>query len=190
MKSDEIKVFSKKDVTDAVMAQAEKAAAYRELPARSALHLRLLAEEMMGLMRAVSDDVEGVFWIESEGEHFELHLDVKTQMDGTRRKRLLSSSTSGKNEANRGFTGKLRAFFETMEERPWYVTVPLDSMDTDMIWTMSTYQQMLQQSVLLQEDGAAEAWDELEKSVLAHLADDIRIGIRGNNVEMTVLKDF
>ena len=42
------------------------------------------------------------------------------------------------------------------------------------------------------EDGRApkEAWDELERSVIARLSDDVLIGIAGSHVEMTVLKSF
>jgi len=33
-------------------------------------------------------------------------------------------------------------------------------------------------------------WDGYEQSTLRRLADTIKIGIRGNNVEMTVIKNF
>ena len=36
----------------------------------------------------------------------------------------------------------------------------------------------------------AEDWDELEKSVVANLADDVRIGIAGQDVEMVISKKF
>ena len=39
-------------------------------------------------------------------------------------------------------------------------------------------------------EGAAEAWDELEKSVIAHVADEVRISIHGYDVEMIVFKKF
>ncbi len=37
---------------------------------------------------------------------------------------------------------------------------------------------------------AEERWDELEKSVIANLADDVSVGIVGTTVEMTVTKAF
>ena len=36
--------------------------------------------------------------------------------------------------------------------------------------------------------GAAEAWDELEKSVVAHVADDVKVSIHGRTVEMVIIK--
>jgi hypothetical protein len=35
-----------------------------------------------------------------------------------------------------------------------------------------------------------ENWDELERSVVANLADDVRIGIKGRDVEITIIKRF
>ena len=61
MKSDVISVSSMKDQTDAVMEQAEKVAVYQGLSTKNALHLRLLAEEMMSMMRAITGDVRGQY---------------------------------------------------------------------------------------------------------------------------------
>ena len=35
-----------------------------------------------------------------------------------------------------------------------------------------------------------EDWDELEKSVVARLADEVKIGIAGHDVEMVISKKF
>ena len=35
---------------------------------------------------------------------------------------------------------------------------------------------------------AQQDWDELEKSVVAHVADDVKVSIRGRSVEMTIIK--
>ena len=37
---------------------------------------------------------------------------------------------------------------------------------------------------------AREEWDELEKSIIANLSDEVSISLRGSEVEMTVYKDF
>ncbi|MBQ4304784.1 MAG: hypothetical protein II774_09875, partial [Lachnospiraceae bacterium] len=57
-------------------------------------------------------------------------------------------------------------------------------------WSMNTYQKQLEQMVSEKREGAAEAWDELEKSVIAHVADEVRISIHGYDVEMIVFKKF
>ena len=35
---------------------------------------------------------------------------------------------------------------------------------------------------------AKDAWDELEKSVVGHIADDVKVFISGRTVEMTIIK--
>ncbi len=188
MKSDIITVSSKEDRTEAVLSQAERVAVYQQLSPKASLHLRLLAEEMMNMMRAITGEVEGAFWIENKAEHYELHLRANTVVDFYTREQLLSASTSGKNEANRGLMGKLRAFFEPTEGVPMYVELDPEAMSSGMIWSMSSYRQQLRESVQQNCAGAADAWDELEKSVVAHIADEVKVSIRFREVEMIVFK--
>ena len=190
MKSDVIKVSSREDRIDMVLDQAARMASAQDLSRKSALHLRLLSEEMMCMMRAIAGDVDGEFWIENKGPSFELHLRCDTFMDEHKRQALLSASSSGKNEADRGFVGKLRAFFEPAEDLPLFYSFNPDGTYGDMVWSMRSYQKMLRQNVDQNREGAEEAWDELEKSVVSHLADDIRVGIRGSEVEMTVFRNL
>ena len=190
MKSDVIKVSSRDDRIDLVLDQAERVARVRKLSHKSALHLRLLSEEMMCMMRAIAGDVDGEFWIENKGSDYELHLRCSTYMDGCKRRQLLAASSSGKNEAERGFMGKLRAFFEPTEALPLLSDFNPDGSYGDMVWSMRAYQQMLQQHIEQDRTEAAEAWDELEKSVVSRLADEVKVSIRGDEVEMTVYRNL
>jgi hypothetical protein len=36
----------------------------------------------------------------------------------------------------------------------------------------------------------AEAWDELEKSVIASVADDVIVGVKGKNAKVVIIKKF
>lgn len=185
-----IKVSSREDRTDLALDQATRMAFVQKLSHKSALHLRLLSEEMMCMMRAIAGDVDGEFWIENKGSCYELHLRCYTFMDERKRQMLLSASSSGKNEAERGFMGKLRAFFEPTEDLPPFCSFNADGTYSEMVWSMRSYQQVLRQYVDQNREGAEEAWDELEKSMVSHLADDVRVSIRGNEVEMTVLRNL
>ncbi len=188
MKSDVIAISSRQDRTDEVLSQAERVAAYQRLSRKGALHLRLLAEEMMNMMRTITGDVEGTFWIENEGEQYELHLRTNTAVDFYVREQLLSASTSGKNEADRGLTGKLRSFFEPVEGVPMMLDFNPDGSSADMVWTLRAYQQQVALAMQQEQAGAAEKWDELEKSVVSHLADEVKVSIRSRKVEMVVYK--
>jgi hypothetical protein len=188
MKSDVIAVSSREDKVELVLKHTERVAAYKDLSHKGALHLRLLAEEMMSMVRAIAGNVSGKFWIENEGDEYALHLRVETDADYSAREKLISVSTTGENEAHRGFMGKIRAFFEPFETAPAYFDPELDATGSNMVWSMRSYQEQLRQYVSENRAGAAEAWDELEKSVISHVADDIKVSIRGRTVEMTVTK--
>ena len=187
MKTDLITVSSRNDQIGEVLRQVDKTASYKDLSGKSALHLRLLAEEMMGMMRAITGDKEGEFWIEDHNGLFELHLLVDTRMDFMQREQLLSAATSGKNEANRGLMGKIRSFFEPIEGLPMFFNMPQE-MNEGLSWSMSVYQSELMQAVAQHRQGADEAWDELEKSVIAHVADEIKVYIRDTSTELIVYK--
>lgn len=97
-------------------------------------------------------------------------------MDKEKRYQLISSSTSRKNEAAKGFLGKLRDIIEQAlaaevvhdyEEVPYELANDVPDFHPD-----------------------DKEWDGYERSVLRRIADDIKISIRGGEVEMTVLKNF
>ena len=189
MKSDVIAVSSREDRTEQALDLAERVAAYHRLSHKGTLHLRLLTEEMMGLMRAVTGSLEGSFWIENSGKSYELHLRGNAVMDGKKREQLLSASTSGKNEAHRGLMGKLRAFFEPSDNAPVFYGAGMEGGEfSGAIWSLCAYQNQVRSDMDQNAPGAEDAWDELEKSVVAHLADDVKVSIFGGDVEMTIIK--
>ena len=194
MKSDVITVSSGGGHMETALQQAEKVAVYKELPEKEGLQLRLLTEEMMGLMRSIAGDTEGAFWIEDQDQVFELHLKVRTAMSEGQRDQLISVSSEGKNEAARGLMGKLREFFLPAADKPT-VSVLLfpgasPGLYSTLTWSMEDYRQQLEKGRAANQAGAQEAWDELEKSVVAHVADDVKVSIKGMNAEMTIIKKF
>ena len=56
------------------------------------------------------------------------------------------------------------------------------------VWSMEDYRDQLRQYREQNQNEAKDAWDELEKSVVGHLADDVKVSIRGRTVEMTIVK--
>lgn len=193
MKTDVIMISNQDDNMEEALSQAEKVAAYCDLSPKSAIHLRLLTEETLGMMRSITGKQNGDFWIENAGEDFELHLKVNTLIDEKRREQLLSASTSGVNEATRGIMGKIRAFFEAPGVAPSFSGAFLPGPVSvhaggAMAWSMEDYREQLRQYRDMNKEGAEEAWDELEKSVVARVADDVKVSIKGRTVEMTISK--
>ena len=191
MKTDILMISSDGTNMDSALAQVDKVAAYKGLSQKNAMYLRLLAEETMAMMRAITGNVNGEFWMEDEDQLYTLHLKVSTLMDENRREQLLAASTSGKNEATRGFMGKIRSFFEPSSSVPMFSAGfggGSPQMYNSYVWSMEDYRDQLRQYREQNQNEAKDAWDELEKSVVGHLADDVKVSIRGRTVEMTIVK--
>lgn len=197
MRSDTILVQSSGKGVDEALSTAEAVAAYKGLSRKDTLHLRLLTEEMMGMLQGLTGETEARFYIEDEKGEFRLHLITDTAMDSDKRRRLLESSTSGKNEAAKGVMGKIRDLFHQAfepldEDVPAYYSagwvgytpepVGVDFSAYESTWSFNQYRGSVS------EAEQKEAWDELEKSIVANLADEIKIGINRNKVEMIIYK--
>ena len=159
----------------AIPEMAEKAAAYNELDKRSAQRLRLLSEELICMLPPLLIYGDGSFWIENEGSQFDLHMATKTIMDKEKRYNLLSTASSRKNEAAKGFLGKLR---DKLEEAMAAEVDHEEEIPMDIIGDLANH--------LIENP----EWDGYERSVLRRLADTIKIAIRGGQVEIIVSKNF
>lgn len=203
MKTDHIVIRSDGSGFEEALQQTDKVAEYAGLSHKQALRLRLLSEEMTGMLRTIVGDCASKFWIETKGDLYSLHLATKARMNEDLREELLKTSTSGENEAAKGFMGMLRDIYFRMTEPvdndlpPMYEygTMHSDissfeapvgvSMHMAMAtWSLQTYRDSVER------ENAKEAWDELEKSITAKLADEIRIFINGDSVEMVIDKRF
>lgn len=171
----------------------------KDLDRKKKIHLRLLAEETVGMVKAMTGDFEAFFWMEEENGDYKVKLNLKTDMDREKKEDLLSLSTTGENTAAKGFMGRLREVIENSlldfdstlklqqqnEANVGYnymgmgVVGDASMAGTPIVWSLAGYKQTL-------EDGE-EAWDELERSIVASLAKDVTIGIRSNVVDMTIL---
>ena len=135
---------------------------------------------------------------EDEDGEFQLHLRVAARLSSEKREQLLSVSATGKNESAKGLMGRLRDFFDWgSDEDLSAISSPLllpDMFDhssspaLDWEWSMTRYRSALSERMEQNDPDALEAWDELEKSVVKHVADDVKVFIRGGVVEMIILK--
>lgn len=201
MRSDIIKVLGTGSRMDSVLQEAEKVTAYKGLTGKNALHLRLLTEEMTALMRSITGEREGRFWIEDDQEGlYSLHLDVVTRMNSVKREQLLSTATSGRNESARGLMGRIRDFFDqTADEDVARYASPMLLPDAaeysatptlDWEWSLNRYVRKYEEmdDAARRAQGAEADWDELEKSVVAKVADDVKVSLQGSHVSLTILK--
>ena len=173
MKSDIIRIDNQGNGFQEALTQTEKAAQYRGLSRKECLQLRLCTEELLSLARSVTGEMKASFWLESEEKRFSLHLSTETVMDREKRKNLIASATSRRNEAANSFLGKLRDAFEEAMVVEANAEIPEEAMD-DM------FNRVIE----------IPAWDEYEQSILRSVADEVKIAMRGRLVDMTVIKSF
>ena len=60
-------------------------------------------------------------------------------------------------------------------------------MSPELVWSLCDYRQYLSDDSHLTEQ-AEEDRDELEKSIVANLADDVKVGVKGDRITITVVK--
>ena len=62
------------------------------------------------------------------------------------------------------------------------------SMDDSLVWSLQGYKESLEDASGEQEGTgkSKEAWDELEKSIVANIADDVVVGVKKDRIDMTI----
>ena len=177
MRSDTVFIDNQGNGFEEALNQTRKVAAYEELGEKNSLQLQLMTEEMLSLARSVTGELQAKFWLECEEQKYVLHMSTKTIMDNDKRYKLISSTTSNRNEAAKGFLGKLRDAFEQAMV-----------MDTDFSRFDAPVDIMVTMPQIVYHESPE--WDGYERSILQRIADNVKIGIRGGTVDMSVTKDF
>lgn len=202
MKTDVYKFKKSADSIEGVTGIAEKAARYNDLDKKQEIKLSLLCEELVGMLPNLLAYGSGEFWIENEGKSFEIHALVRsdTKLTSFDREELLAVSASGKNAASVGIMNKIRIAAEVMIAN--YALSAAAATDIENVASPDFYNmgmntnpvgytgQWSLQSYRSSAKPDAAAWDELEKSIIANLADDVTVGIIGGKVEIVVKKTF
>ncbi len=196
MKTAPITVTSGGEGIREALALTEKCGRDSGLDQKSALHLRLLAEEVSGMLRGIAGNVEAEYWLEIENRTFELHLRSNVKMTMDMREQFLAASSGGKNYAASGFTGRIKVMIAgmllSMEDALPYAMINTASAYTvgeGISWSMDRYRAEIQKLVEENKE-RPEAWDEIERSIIANIADDVKVSIVGKNVEIAVYKAF
>jgi len=173
----------------AALQEADRFAKETGLTDKQALQFRLLAEELLGVVNGAAKVRDGSFVMEWEDGAYRLCLSARTFPIGeVAQRKLLDASSSGENDLHQGLAGKLRMVAD------WYAKGGNRSGHGDVgggfsddpseEWSLARLRN--QQA----REKKAQKWDALETSILNHLADDVRVGLRRDKVTITVLKKF
>ncbi len=199
MKTEKIVVSSNGRGMTAALDEVESFSRSMGFDERNSMRARLLAEETMGMVRAIVEDFEADFWMESTEEcSCELHLLAVADMNFKKRQDLINTSTHKRNEAPVGIMGKIKDFIEgslfylgSGSNRPVgdYHMVGCVSYEEIQMWSLEQYRLCLEQGRNEGEDVDA-LFEELEKSIVATIADDVRVSVQDDNIEMIIRKNF
>ena len=197
MKTDICAISNDKSTYQAIFTQVEKAAGYNGLEKKQALHLRLLAEELVSMLPELLEVGSGEFWIENSGREFELHASIQARsISAFDKENIIAVSSSGKNAAAKGILSKIElvaanmlgGFLEGSQlaaESGFYDFYDMGAVVQTMYintWSLNSYKENVNDNT--------EEWDELEKSIIANLADDVIVGVKGKKVDIIIKKRF
>ena len=196
MKSNVCKIDNGTKDLAAILKECEKVAVYNELTQKQAMQLRLICEEIDGMLPNIIDTFEGDLWIELEEGvckvNISLHFDEFTS---DKKEELVKIARNKKNAAATGIVGKIRSAIEnvfldsdslgdmSLESR-YFLNEYYDRMDYSCMWSLEQY------ISTVKKEAKGEAWDELEKSVIACVADDVIVGVKGKQADIIIVKKF
>ena len=204
MKTEIIKIFNSGNGMEEALSLTDSIAEKIGLEKRDSFHLRLLAEEMFSMVRSIAGDFSADFWLEYENRKCKLTLEAKSELDYPKRHELLSVSTRGNNIINTGIMGKIRDFIEAglynlgegLELQNEYGIGAFNYGSPDMIdvgmseamfaWSMQKYKSDIEAA---QTENSDEL-DELEKSIIANIADEVQVGVSKKGVILIAVKAF
>ena len=208
MKTNVISIRSDLAGRDKAMTEAEKFAQYNGITGKDAMHLRLLTEETLSMVHGIVSDFQGKLWFESletpDSILCRICVTANKDVDFKQEEQLLSVSTSGKNVRAKGIMGKIREMFRVSMQcntegtysgsvmtDSWYKLgshpdpITYNSVSNDSYWSLQRYRENIKDN-----EETAEEWDELEKSIIGKLADEVKVGLLSGLAEVIIEKKF
>ena len=196
MKSNVCKIEKGTRDLSTILKESEKVAVYNELNHKQTLQLRLICEEIDGMLPKIIDDFEGAFWIDFEDGVCKVNVSIKfSEFTPKKKKELINVAKNKKNASVTGIVAKISSAIEefflneenmqafSMTSEVYNATVGY-GMEYPYYWSLDQYRMNTKKAK------KEEAWDELEKSVLASVADDVIVGVKGLQADIIIVKKF
>ena len=180
---------------DLILRESEKVAAYNDFTDKQALQLRLLCEEVDGMIPNIIDDFNGSLWIEYDNGICKVRVSIRIpELDAGVKKRLIEISRNKKNASAVGIVGRIRCAMEDflLNEEAYVSSTSVDllppstgyleGVDYSYVWSLDRYRG------IVDKEAEPMAWDELERSVIASVADDVIVGVKGSVADIIIVK--
>ena len=198
MRSNVCKIEKGTKDLDAILAESERVAAYNGLGHKQTLQLRLLCEEIDGMLPNIIEDFDGELWMNFEDGVCKVNVSVRIpELNADKKDALIAIAGNKKNAAAVGVVGRIRDAIENFfldKESTEALAVSSgvfglgtgysEGVDYAYLWSLEEYRNSVKQ------EEQAEAWDELERSVIASVADDVTVGVKGRQAQIVIVKKF
>lgn len=166
-------------------------AAAAKIAGKDFQHMTLLTEETLEMANNLVKNFDGEIWLRTTSSGYEIILEADVR-----------ANDSSRPEAASGFMAKIAEMlncsymFENVAEMPENLADALPdymsygSRETGSApvwagnWALSAYRSNLRAS------GSAVNLDELEKSIVANIADEVTIGIHGRRIRLVISKNL
>ena len=178
-----------------ILKESEKVAIYNEFNDKQTLQLRLLCEEIDGMLPNIIDEYSGDFWIEYDEGVCKINVAIEFgEYSARQKKELISIAKNKKNASQTGILGKIRSLLEDMfldsDVKKSYDMAYLFNCanescfgaDYAYTWSLKQYRQVAPKE--------QKEWDELEKSIITSIADDVIVGVKGRKANFIIIKKF
>ena len=146
----------------------------------------------------IINDFDGELWIEFEDGVCKVNISIHIPKFNTEKKEeLINIAKNKKNSAAVGIVGKIRDSIENFFlDEPRMEALALSSgtvglgtgydvsADYAYFWRLGEYRSTVK------KEEQTEAWDELEKSVIASAADYVIVGVKGRKADIIIVKNF
>ena len=180
-----------------ILKESERVAEYNGFTHKQTLQLRLICEEIDGMLPNLIGDFGGDLWIEYDQGVCKVNVSIKIpDIKLEQKEELIAIAKNKKNAAAVGIVGKIRSAIENffLDEEPianfdasygaFYEIGYSGYVDYSYLWTLEQYRSSVKQNT------ESEEWDELEKSVIASVADDVIVGVKGKQASIVIVKKF
>ncbi|WP_028243495.1 hypothetical protein [Pseudobutyrivibrio ruminis] len=208
--SSQIYVSSDEESLEQAYKKVDNCVAELSLKNKDSLRIKLLLEETIGMFEGMTNVFTALLWVEKYKDECAVKLVGNANIDADAKIDLLSVASSGTNQLAHGFMGKVKDIIETgvlnyeavMKLQQEYNGTPVNyaglgvysdmgiaanpNAFSGMMWSMEDYRASLADGKA-ENSGMMEAWDELEKSIVANIADDVIVGVNKNKVQITMI---
>ena len=199
MKSNICRIDKGKADLVAILKESEKVAVYNDLTPKQTMQLRLICEEMDGMLPHILGKFNGDFWIEFNDGVCKINASIIiSDLNSGRKNDIIAISTDGKNASATGIVGSIRNAIENffLNEEAYMSSFATSSHSLHSSTQYSEYTGYSYTWSLEDYKGSVkkkeqpEAWDELEKSVISSVADNVIVGVKGDQANIIIIKKF